>query len=104
MLRRFSHSPMEQVRYVTDVIIHENYNETIMNNDLCLLRIREPLSFNRWIRPACLPSLRGKISNFYSGPAPGTRCVAVGWGAVKERGRDGEPMILFHKNNIILII
>lgn len=81
---------MEQVRAVADVIVHENYDPIIMNNDLALLRLIKPFHFNRWIRPACLPSYRGGVSNFFSSPVPGTHCIAVGWGALRERGADGK--------------
>lgn len=82
MLRRFSFSPMEQIRAVSDVVVHEKYDKSTMNNDLALLRLRLPLHLNRWVRPTCLPS----INNL--GPRPGTFCTAVGWGAMKERGFD----------------
>ncbi|KAK6628111.1 hypothetical protein RUM44_010593 [Polyplax serrata] len=92
MLRRFSFSPMEQVRVVADVIVHENYDPVIMNNDIALLRLQKPFDFNRWVRPGCLPSFRGHISNFFSTPLPGTHCIAVGWGALRERGIDADQL------------
>lgn len=90
MLRRFSFSSMEQVRSVRDVILHENYNPTIMSNDLALLRLQKPFYFNRWVRPACLPGFRGNQGFFF--PVPGTQCTAVGWGALKEHGIDGRNL------------
>lgn len=89
MLRRFSYSPMEQIRTVSDVIVHEKYNKSIMNNDVALLRLSRPLNFNRWVRPTCLPSF-GEEGLW--GPVPGTTCIAIGWGAVKEHGSNPDQM------------
>ncbi|KAL0275641.1 UNVERIFIED_CONTAM: hypothetical protein PYX00_003439 [Menopon gallinae] len=89
MLRRFSYSPMEQIRAVSDVVVHEKYNRTIMSNDVALLRLSRPLNFNRWVRPTCLPSF-GEEGLW--GPIPGTTCIATGWGAIKEHGSNPDQM------------
>lgn len=54
-----------------------------MQNDLALLKLKQKLKFNRWVRPICLPS---GLSPW--GPDPGTICTAVGWGATVEHGPD----------------
>lgn len=63
-----------------------------MKNDLALLKLEKPLSFNRWIRPICLPepdhTSTNQDPNWRFGPSPGTFCAAVGWGAIKENGPD----------------
>lgn len=65
-----------------------------MVNDISLLRLASPLSFNRWVKPICLPTPRRVTSpddpNWAFGPPPGTMCTAVGWGAIKENGPDRE--------------
>lgn len=76
---------MEQNRAVTHVIIHSKYIRSDMINDIALLRVEPPLKMNRWIRPICLPEARPPW-----GPAPGTKCTAVGWGATQEHGPDRE--------------
>lgn len=63
-----------------------------MKNDLSLLRLAEPLSFNRWVKPICLPAAHHVTfagdPNWRLGPQPGTECTAVGWGAMRESGPD----------------
>lgn len=62
-----------------------------MRNDLALLRLENPLQFNRWVRPICLPApgrTTATDNDWISGPAAGTMCEAVGWGSIRERGPD----------------
>ncbi|XP_050544964.1 serine protease nudel-like [Daktulosphaira vitifoliae] len=87
ILRRFSFSPMEQLRVVTHIIVHEAYSKTTMKNDLALLKLDRGLEFNRWVRPVCLPDR--KLTWI---PFPGTFCTAVGWGALVEHGPDPDNM------------
>lgn len=63
---------------------------TDMRNDLALLRLENPLQFNRWVRPICLPTPERTTTekDWISGPATGTICKAVGWGSIRERGPD----------------
>nr|CAD7266640.1 unnamed protein product [Timema shepardi] len=79
MLRRLSFSPSEQLRAVSGVSAHSKYDRTVMKNDLALLRLKDSLRLNRWVRQICLP----RVS-----PRPFTVCTAVGWGATKEHGPD----------------
>nr|XP_018909286.1 PREDICTED: serine protease nudel [Bemisia tabaci]XP_018909287.1 PREDICTED: serine protease nudel [Bemisia tabaci]XP_018909288.1 PREDICTED: serine protease nudel [Bemisia tabaci] len=83
VLRRFSFSPQRQIRYVTNVIVYENYNRVDMRNDLALLKLDRPLIFNRWVRQICFPLNKPPF-----GPKTGEICSAVGWGALHEHGPD----------------
>lgn len=86
VLRRLSHAPEVQIVAVSHVHIHDefirnnsisknlnflHYSSEIQNfnffffslffvsdhgNDIGLLRLKQPLEFNRWVRPICLPS------------------------------------------------
>lgn len=90
ILRRSSYSPSTQITRVTHVIPHENYERATMNNDIALMKVLHHFSFNRWVRPICLPA-KDRISakdNWKFGPAPGTMCSAIGWGAIREKGPD----------------
>lgn len=91
VLRRFSFSPQRQIRYVTNVIVYENYNRVDMRNDLALLKLDRPLIFNRWVRQICFPLNKPPF-----GPKTGEICSAVGWGALHEHGPDRE-----YKNNYV---
>lgn len=62
---------MEQVRLVTRLIVHEDYNETTVDNDIAFLVLNESLQFNdRYVRPVAvwnskwkLPRKRRELSN-----------------------------------------
>lgn len=51
-----------------------------MLNDIALIHLSEPLIFNRWVWPICILDID---------PVPGSLCLTAGWGAIKERGHDG---------------
>lgn len=90
LLRRLSFSPTEQIKSVSLVIIHPNYDHSTMHNDLALLRLESPLNYNRWVRPICLPEDR-----FPWGPTPGMVCTAVGWGKTSEKGTNRKITLVF---------
>ncbi|CAH0702950.1 unnamed protein product [Spodoptera exigua] len=92
MLRRFSFSPQEQSHRVTHVIVNQFYSQTDMKNDMSLLRVEPAIQFSRWVRPICLPGPDTAGPDWLWGPAPGTICTAVGWGATTEHGPDPDHM------------
>lgn len=68
--------------------MHPHYDRIAMTNDLALIKLDQPLLFNRWVRPACLPKLW--LSEHFSSKEPlfDETCVTAGWGAVFEHGPD----------------
>ncbi|XP_073346305.1 mast cell tryptase-like [Pagrus major] len=60
-------------RALSQIIVHPDYNNTLLNNDIALMRLSSPVSFTDYIRPICLAS---NSSQFYSS----TSCWATGWG------------------------
>ncbi|KAJ8733246.1 hypothetical protein PYW08_001544 [Mythimna loreyi] len=92
MLRRFSFSPQEQSHRVTHVIVNPHYSQNDMKNDLSLLKVEPAIQFSRWVRPICLPSPDTAGPDWLWGPAPGTICTSVGWGATTEHGPDPDHM------------
>lgn len=59
-----------------------------MRNDVSILRLEKPLLFNRWVKPICMPG-RGRTmigDDWMWGPVEDTLCVAIGWGAIREKG------------------
>lgn len=62
-----------------------------MINDIALMKLESPLIFNRWVKPICLPGpgrTTTSLDDWIWGPAEGTICKAVGWGAIREKGPD----------------
>jgi len=55
---------------------HEYYDPDRINNDIAVLRLPSPLTFNNYVQPVCLPS----------SPIPaGTNCVVTGWGETQSK-------------------
>lgn len=63
-----------QQRRVIGRIHHPNYKAPSLYHDIALLRMESPVSFDAWVRPACLPTAR-------SGQTV-EKAVATGWGKV----------------------
>ncbi|KAG7231910.1 hypothetical protein INR49_010100 [Caranx melampygus] len=47
-------NPNEQHRAVSQIIIHPQYNDTTLDNDIVLVKMSSPVTFNDYIRPVCL--------------------------------------------------
>lgn len=76
ILRQGSFTPHEQTVRVSNVSIHTGFNHesnilvnfvavkirknfypfTALVSDIALLELKEPLRFNRWVQPICLPT------------------------------------------------
>uniref|UniRef100_A0A3B4Z0H7 Polyserase-2-like n=1 Tax=Stegastes partitus TaxID=144197 RepID=A0A3B4Z0H7_9TELE len=66
-------NPNEVSRSVSQVIVHPNYNDSLLNNDIALMKLSSPVTFTNFIRPICLAS---NTSQFFNA----TLCWATGWG------------------------
>lgn len=85
---------MVQIRKISHVIQHEEYDRSTMQHDISLMRVDQPLTYNRWVRPICLPG-PGRSSldeDWVFGPPHGTLCTTVGWGAIREKGPDPDDL------------
>uniref|UniRef100_A0A8C4P723 Peptidase S1 domain-containing protein n=1 Tax=Dromaius novaehollandiae TaxID=8790 RepID=A0A8C4P723_DRONO len=59
------------------------FNKTTMDCDIALVRLAEPLEFNHYVRPVCLPAKEEAVQ-------PSRVCVVTGWGAHagdREKGK-----------------
>lgn len=65
-----------QVKKISKVITHPNYNKQTTNNDVALLKLSSPVQMTSRISPICLPSSLTSIRS-------GTLCVITGWGATE---------------------
>uniref|UniRef100_A0A3P9J2R2 Zgc:100868 n=1 Tax=Oryzias latipes TaxID=8090 RepID=A0A3P9J2R2_ORYLA len=68
-------NPNNVSRTVTTVIVHPNYNSNTKDNDIALLQLSSPVTFNNYITPVCLASTN---STFYSG----VNTWVTGWGTI----------------------
>ncbi|XP_075283729.1 ovochymase-2 isoform X4 [Opisthocomus hoazin] len=74
-----------QKRSVKQYIIHPSFNKTTMDSDIALLRLAEPLEFNHYVRPVCLPAKEEAVQ-------PSRVCVVTGWGAPGEDREKGKKL------------
>lgn len=43
-----------QVHLAEELYIHPDYNETVFYNDIGIIRLRNAVKFNQYVRPICL--------------------------------------------------
>lgn len=55
--------------------IHPHFNPQILVNDIAIIKLQNPVSFNSIIRPICLPT------NNQNEAKPGSISTAAGWGS-----------------------
>ncbi|XP_037949020.1 serine protease nudel [Teleopsis dalmanni] len=94
MLRRTSFAMSTQIQSVTHIVVHQLYDRLSMKNDLSLFRLAEPLKFNRWVKPICLPDV-GRTTmgeDWVWGPEDDVVCTVVGWGAIREKGPSSDQL------------
>nr|KAF6476611.1 transmembrane serine protease 3 [Rousettus aegyptiacus] len=70
---------------VEKILYHSKYKPKRLGNDIALMKLAGPLSFNEMIQPVCLPNSE---ENFPDGKV----CWTSGWGATEEGG-DASPVL-----------
>ncbi|NXW97198.1 OVCH2 protein, partial [Larus smithsonianus] len=70
---------------VKQYIIHPSFNKTTMDSDIALLQLAEPLEFNHYVSPVCLPAEEETVQ-------PSSVCVVTGWGAREEDREKGKKL------------
>ncbi|XP_057576619.1 serine protease 55, partial [Hippopotamus amphibius kiboko] len=68
-------SPSLEVKGVTSVILHKNFQKLNMDNDIALLLLDTPITFNELKIPICMPT--------QPGPSRWHKCWVAGWGQTK---------------------
>lgn len=66
------------------VALHPRYNPGILDFDVALLELAQPLVFNKYIQPVCLPLAIHKFP-------VGRKCMISGWGNMQEGNGEQVP-------------
>ena len=61
--------------------IYSQSTDNIGDNDVAILKLSNPLKFNSFVKPACLPP----DESFYPENEGKTNAIASGWGHLKDR-------------------
>ncbi|XP_022248470.1 complement factor B-like [Limulus polyphemus] len=73
---------------VTDIRLHEKFNYTTYDHDIALLKLSRPITYERFIRPVCLPPVViPENSTLYE---TGQSAFVTGWGHDKRVELDHE--------------
>ncbi|XP_061394240.1 serine protease Hayan-like [Musca vetustissima] len=66
-------------RKIKNIYIHDDYSLLLVYNDIALLELEEPVTFNEYIYPACLHTDLDDLSR-------NTEVMVSGWGTMTARG------------------
>ncbi|XP_077972000.1 trypsin-1-like isoform X2 [Styela clava] len=65
---------------LAQIILHENYDDMTVENDIALLKTQNEMTFTSYIKPICLPEAD-------SLPVVGSTVTVSGWGVTKQNAR-----------------
>ncbi|MBN3306000.1 TMPS9 protease, partial [Amia calva] len=72
-----SEEECQQIVGIDRIVLHEGYVKKTHENDIALLKLKEPLVFNLCVRPIFLPTQELKFPR---------KCAVTGWGTTSESG------------------
>ncbi|XP_054713768.1 serine protease nudel-like [Uloborus diversus] len=86
MLRRRSFTPHQKTYRIDRIVPHEKFNIITLDYDIVMMRTSEPVIFDFWVRPICLPDPR--VFDI-----AGSFCTAIGWGDTGETEDDSDSLL-----------
>ena len=60
-------------------VVHPEYDESTLKNDIALVRLVEPVEFSDYVRPVCLATSSNETADY-------RRCWIAGWGTTSYGG------------------
>ncbi|TRY90362.1 hypothetical protein DNTS_006490 [Danionella cerebrum] len=87
--------PMNAVQAlaVEKIIYDSRYRQKGLDHDIALMKLMQPLSFDGFVQPICLPNFGEQFED-------GNMCWISGWGATDD---GGEPSLFLHGASVPLI-
>ena len=70
---------------ISKVIFHKRYSVATGDNDITLLKLAQPVAFNSFIAPACLPTSAQDVEYY-------KECYITGWGNLGNTNK--KPTVL----------
>uniref|UniRef100_A0A8C4VIZ1 Acrosin n=1 Tax=Gopherus evgoodei TaxID=1825980 RepID=A0A8C4VIZ1_9SAUR len=70
-------SALAQIRSVHRAVLHQEYNPRKETNDIALIQLDRPVTFDDLTQPACLPSAHMAVTTF-------SPCYVSGWAGIKQ--------------------
>ncbi|KAH3869477.1 plasma kallikrein-like [Dreissena polymorpha] len=81
--------PHEKTYHIRRVVLHPGYNDTSLENDIALIITVEPMQWNDFTRPGCLPDAQHAY-------VIGDSCYLPGWGSTSSTGdEEGLNQLLY---------
>ncbi|XP_035696120.1 chymotrypsinogen A-like [Branchiostoma floridae] len=74
---RFRYESTEQTVFAEEIFIHPGYNDSLLTNDIAVIKLTSPVTYTAYVYPVCLPDASTEAE-------VGTVCTVTGWGAQKE--------------------
>ncbi|CAM5086451.1 unnamed protein product, partial [Eretmochelys imbricata] len=70
-------SDLVQIRSVHRAVLHQEYNPRKETNDIALIQLDRPVTFDDLTQPACLPSALMAVTSL-------SPCYISGWGSTTQ--------------------
>ncbi|XP_047098090.1 serine protease gd-like [Schistocerca piceifrons] len=80
-VRRFA-EPYSQVREVSEIYLHPDYNSNNFDADIAMIILRDPVEYTRYVLPICLWNQHSSLNHII-----GQIGVVVGWGRDEHGNR-----------------
>ncbi|TFJ97252.1 glutamate decarboxylase 2-like [Platysternon megacephalum] len=87
-------SDLGQIRSVHRVVLHQEYNPRKETNDIALIQLDRPVTFDDLTQPACLPSALMAVTTF-------SPCYISGWGTTAQNTVDTADILQEAKVQLI---